>query len=96
MAAGVDPAGIGGALPGFGDQRNYELLLEAGFTPEQVVQIMTLNGARVLGEADRFGSIEESKLANLVVINGDPVDAHTRYATSRSCSRKGSDTTRQN
>jgi hypothetical protein len=30
--AGVDPTGHGGALPGFGDQRNYELLLEAGFT----------------------------------------------------------------
>jgi imidazolonepropionase-like amidohydrolase len=73
LAAGVDPTGMGGALPGFGDQRNYELLLEAGFTPEQVIQIMTLNGARVLGEDDRFGSIEVGKLADLVVINGDPV-----------------------
>ncbi len=73
LAAGVDPTGIGGALPGYGDQRNYELLLEAGFTPEQVIQIMTLNGARVLGEEERFGSIEPGKLADLVVINGDPV-----------------------
>ena len=73
LAAGVDPTGIGGALPGYGDQRNYELLLEAGFTPEQVIQIMTLNGARVLGEDHRFGSIEAGKLADLVVINGDPV-----------------------
>ena len=73
LAAGVDPTGMGGALPGFGDQRNYELLLEAGFSPVQVIQIMTLNGARVLGEDDRFGSIEAGKLADLVVINGDPV-----------------------
>jgi len=73
LAAGVDPTGMGGALPGFGDQRNYELLLEAGFLPEQVIQIMTLNGARVLGEDDRFGSIEVGKFADLVVINGDPV-----------------------
>ena len=73
LAAGVDPTGMGGALPGFGDQRNYELLLEAGFTPEQVIQIMTLNGARVLGEDHRFGSIEAGKLADLVVIDGDPV-----------------------
>ncbi len=73
LAAGVDPTGMGGALPGFGDQRNYELLLEAGFFPEQVIQIMTLNGARVLGEDDRFGSIEVGKSADLVVINGDPV-----------------------
>ena len=73
LAAGVDPTGMGGALPGYGDQRNYELLLEAGFTPEQAIQIMTLNGARVLGEDHRFGSIEAGKLADLVVINGDPV-----------------------
>ena len=73
LAAGVDPTGMGGALPGFGDQRNYELLLEAGFTPAEVVRIMTLNGARVLGEDQRFGSIEPGKLADLVVIAGDPV-----------------------
>ena len=35
LAAGVDPTGFGGALPGFGDQRNYELLVEAGFTPRR-------------------------------------------------------------
>ena len=49
LAAGVDPTGVGGALAGFGDQRNYELLVEAGFTPAQAVQIMSANGARILG-----------------------------------------------
>lgn len=73
LAAGVDPTGIGGALPGFGDQRNYELLLEAGFTPVEAIRIMTLNGAKVLGEDEDYGSIEEGKLAELVVIEGDPV-----------------------
>ena len=73
LAAGVDPTGMGGALPGFGDQRNYELLLEAGFAPEEVIEVMTLNGARVLGEDDRYGSIEPGKLADLAVIAGDPV-----------------------
>ena len=70
MGAGVDPTGIGGALAGYGDQRNYELLIEAGFTPPQVVQIMTLNGARILGVSDRIGSIETGKLADLVVLRG--------------------------
>ncbi|HEY7472885.1 MAG TPA: amidohydrolase family protein [Gemmatimonadota bacterium] len=73
LAAGVDPTGIGGALAGLGDQRNYELLVEAGFTPTQAIQIMTANGAKVLGEYDRYGSIEPGKLAELVVIDGDPV-----------------------
>lgn len=71
LAAGVDPTGNGGALPGFGDQRNYELLTEAGFSPEEVVRIMTLNGARVLGVDGELGSIEEGKIADLVVIRGD-------------------------
>src|SRR5690606_25420402 len=47
LAAGVDPTGYGAAPPGFGDQRNFELLLEAGFTPVEVVRIMSANGARV-------------------------------------------------
>jgi len=73
LAAGVDPTGNGGALPGFGDQRNYELLLEAEFTPAQAMQVMSLNGARVLGVDGDLGSIEEGKLADLILIDGDPV-----------------------
>jgi len=73
MAAGVDPTGNGGALPGFGDQRNYELLIEAGFTPVEAIRIMTLNGATILGEDKRLGSVTQGKLADLVVIKGDPI-----------------------
>jgi len=73
LGAGVDPTGNGGALPGFGDQRNHELLIEAGFTPVESIQILTLNGARILEEDDERGSIEEGKVADLVVIQGDPV-----------------------
>ena len=71
LAAGVDPTGFGGALPGFGDQRNYELLIEAGFTPAQTVQIMSANGAKILGVYDKLGSVERGKLADLVVLQGD-------------------------
>src|ERR1051326_195765 len=71
LAAGVDPTGNGGALPGYGDQRNFELLSEAGFTPEQVVQIMSLNGARILGVDKDLGTVEKGKLADLVVVRGD-------------------------
>jgi imidazolonepropionase-like amidohydrolase len=71
LAAGVDPTGLGGALAGYGDQRNYELLTEAGFTPQQTIQIMTLNGARILGVQQRLGSVQAGKLADLVVLKGD-------------------------
>lgn len=71
LAAGVDPTGYGAAPPGLGDQRNYELLLEAGFTARQVVQIMSANGAKVLGIDDDVGTVEAGKTADLVVIEGD-------------------------
>src|SRR2546428_919053 len=71
MGAGVDPTGIGGALAGFGDQRNYELFIEAGFAPAQAIQIMTSNGAKILGVAQRLGTVEPGKLADLVVLHGD-------------------------
>ena len=75
LAAGVDPTGNGGALPGFGDQRNLELLVEAGFSPVEALQIMTLNGARVLGVDDDLGSVEVGKIADLVVVSGNPAAA---------------------
>lgn len=71
LAAGVDPTGIGGAIAGFGDQRNYELLIEAGFNAPRVVQIMSANGARILGVDDDLGTIEAGKLADFLVIDGD-------------------------
>ncbi len=73
LGAGVDPTGMGGALPGYGDQRNFELLLETGFSPVEAIQIMTLNGARILGVDGRLGSVTAGKLADLVVIRGNPV-----------------------
>jgi len=79
LAAGVDPTGYGAAPPGYGDQKNYELLLEAGFTPAEVVRIMSANGARVLGIDDETGTIEVGKVADLVVLEGDPeADGHIR------------------
>lgn len=72
LGAGVDPWGTG-LLPGLGNLRNYELLVKAGFSAEQAMQIMTLNGARILGEDQRIGSIAVGKAADLVVIFGDPV-----------------------
>jgi imidazolonepropionase-like amidohydrolase len=71
LGAGVDPTGLGGALAGYGDQRNYELFIEAGFTPAQAIRIMTFNGAKILGVQQKLGSIERGKLADLVVLKGD-------------------------
>lgn len=57
-------------LPGFGDQRNYELLREAGFTTEETIKIMTGNGAKILSNPE-IGTIEKGKRADFVVISGN-------------------------
>jgi imidazolonepropionase-like amidohydrolase len=72
LLAGPDPVGIGGNLPGFGDQNEIELLVEAGFPPVEAIRIATLNGAIFLGRQDQIGSIAEGKNADLVVMKGDP------------------------
>jgi imidazolonepropionase-like amidohydrolase len=72
LLAGPDPTGNGGVLPGFGDQREIELLVEAGFTPSQAIQIGTENGATYLGQRDRIGTLAPGKQADLVLIKGDP------------------------
>jgi hypothetical protein len=72
LLAGPDPTGNGGVLPGFGDQREIELLVEAGFTPEQAIQIATENGAIFLGLQGRIGTLEAGKQADMVLIKGDP------------------------
>jgi len=72
LMAGCDPTGYGGVLPGFGDQRNLELLVEAGFTPEEAIHVATENGAQWLGEDSKVGTIAVGMVADLVVVDGNP------------------------
>ena len=72
LLGGPDPTGNGGVLPGFGDQREIELLVEAGFTPVEAIQVGTQNGAIFLGQQDRIGTLAAGKQADLVLIKGDP------------------------
>jgi imidazolonepropionase-like amidohydrolase len=48
-------------------------LIEAGFSPPQAVQILSANGAKVIGVDRELGTVEPGKIADLVVIDGDPV-----------------------
>jgi len=72
LGAGSDPCCLS-AIAGYGDQRNFELLTEAGFTPEQSIQIMTSNGAKILGFDKWLGTVSPGMQADLVVLAGDPV-----------------------
>ena len=72
LVAGSDPTGDGGTVAGYADQREIELLVKAGFTPVEAIHIATQNGAEVLGQSDRIGTIAKGKQADLVVVTGDP------------------------
>jgi hypothetical protein len=72
LLGGPDPTGNGGVLPGFGDQREIELLVEAGLTPLEAIQVGTQNGALYLGQQDRIGTLAPGKQADIVLIKGDP------------------------
>jgi imidazolonepropionase-like amidohydrolase len=72
LLAGPDPTGNGGVLPGFGNQREIELLVEAGFTAVEAIQVATQNGARFLGREDEIGTLLPGRRADIVLIKGDP------------------------
>lgn len=88
LGAGSDPCCLT-EIAGYGDQRNFELLVEAGFTTEQAVQIMTSNGAKVLGISDRVGTIAAGKQADLVVLDGDLVGHPSAIRSITTVFRRG-------
>jgi imidazolonepropionase-like amidohydrolase len=71
VVTGIDPTGGGDVVPGWANQRAVQLLIEAGFTPEEAVRVSTLNGARYLEVAEHIGSVEQGKRADLVLMRGD-------------------------
>jgi imidazolonepropionase-like amidohydrolase len=72
LMSGLDPTGNGGAIPGFGDLRNIELLVEAGLSPLEAIKVATSNGAEYLRESSRVGTLATGKQADIVVIHGNP------------------------
>jgi imidazolonepropionase-like amidohydrolase len=71
LMAGVDPSGWGGIVAGSGDQRELELLVEAGFSPEAAIRVATLNGATFLHKHE-VGALDRDHRADLFVVAGDP------------------------
>ncbi|MBA2356290.1 MAG: amidohydrolase family protein [Acidobacteria bacterium] len=69
-----DDAGFIYSLYGFGLIRELELQEEAGFEPLEVITHATVNGATLLGMGDRLGRVRQGYLADLLVVNGNPLD----------------------
>ncbi len=73
MLAGSDYGGMW-LVAGFSLHQEFDLLAQAGFTPLQVLQMTTLDGARLLDREATAGSVEQGKDANLVLLDGNPLD----------------------
>ena len=70
VVTGTDAPAV---MPGVSLHREMEFLVEAGFTPMQAIQAATTVGAQYLGQEQQLGSVEEGKLADLIIIGGDPL-----------------------
>ncbi len=73
VGAGED-AGFIYQMYGFGLIRELELHQEAGFHPLKVIQHVTSNNARILGQEDKLGRIRVGFKADLIVVNGNPLE----------------------
>jgi adenine deaminase len=74
----------GGIVAGFGDLREVELLVEAGFTALEAIKIASFNGARFFGEDAHIGSLAVGKEADLMVVRGNPaVNIRNRKGRNR-------------
>jgi imidazolonepropionase-like amidohydrolase len=63
-----------GRFPGFFEQLEMQLMVEAGLTPMQVIQLATKNGAEFLGESKNLGTLEAGRWADLIVLNKNPLE----------------------
>jgi imidazolonepropionase-like amidohydrolase len=72
VATGTDAGNIG-TLHGSSYFDELAAMQEAGLSPLQIIKASTINGAKVLDKADQIGSIEVGKMADLVVLNRDPL-----------------------
>jgi imidazolonepropionase-like amidohydrolase len=74
MVTTGDDAGYIYSMYGFGISRELELQEEAGFHPLEVIEHATWNGARLLGLEDRLGKIRDGFIADMLVVNGNPLE----------------------
>jgi hypothetical protein len=73
LLAGSDSGANEYSVPGFSLHDELAELVSAGLTPMQALQSATLNAARYLGITDAFGSVEVGKIADLVLLEGNPL-----------------------
>jgi len=74
MIAGSDVSGAAWLVPGFSLHQEFDELAAAGLSPLRVLQMATLDGAEFLGTSDTMGTVATGKNADLVLLDGNPVE----------------------
>jgi imidazolonepropionase-like amidohydrolase len=88
VALGTDAGNIG-TLHGPSVFREARLMVEAGLTPAQVLRSATVNGARALGLEAELGDVAEGKKADLVLLDGDPLQSVDNWSRAHRVIRGG-------
>lgn len=73
ITLGTDHPSWGQFLTPFAVHRELHALVLSGIPPAAALRIATINGARAMGVGDRFGTVEAGKIADLVVVRGNPL-----------------------
>jgi imidazolonepropionase-like amidohydrolase len=73
LLAGTDTTGAAYCFPGFGLHDELALFVQAGLSPMQALQTATYNPAKCLGKLDSMGTVERGKVADLVLLDADPL-----------------------
>ncbi len=73
IIAGTDGPGLGTLVPGYGLHHELQLLVESGLSPVQALRAATLTAAEALGKDTELGSVEPGKLADMLIVNADPL-----------------------
>jgi imidazolonepropionase-like amidohydrolase len=74
LMAGTDTAAGVYVIPGFSLHQELELFVKAGLAPMEALQTATLNPAKFLGRTNDLGTVETGKLADLVLLDANPLD----------------------
>ena len=74
ILGGTDAGGPPFVIPGFDLHNELAALVDAGFTPMEALQSVTLDAAQFLGRADEFGTVANGKAADFVLLDANPLD----------------------
>lgn len=74
IVLGTDVGGRPYIMPGLSVHEEMELLQLGGFTAEEIIRISTHNGAKMLGMADKYGTIAVGQQADMIVLSEDPTE----------------------